>query len=135
MLFKDFYIFNYFVSLICGLNLLFPNIQETAVGYHFNISINPLFFFNTGNSSWIPPPGSGIAPIHPDEPAGKHVWLFNIQDDPNEYHDLSDVKPDIVKQLVGRLQYYYSSLVPPFYPPGDPRANPALHGGIWTNWE
>ncbi|XP_022099953.1 arylsulfatase B-like isoform X1 [Acanthaster planci] len=88
-----------------------------------------------GNSSWIPPPDSGIVPIHPVEQKSKYVWLFNIREDPNEYHDLSDARPDKVKELVGRLQYYYSSLVPPFYPPGDVRANPALHGGIWTNWE
>ncbi|XP_033642366.1 arylsulfatase B-like [Asterias rubens] len=88
-----------------------------------------------GNSSWIPPPEAGIVPIHPVEPVGKHVWLFNIQEDPNERFDLSGSEPDIVKRMVARLQYYYSTMVPPFYPPGDPKANPKLHGGIWTNWE
>ncbi|XP_038060730.1 arylsulfatase B-like [Patiria miniata] len=88
-----------------------------------------------GNSSWIPPPDSGIVPIYPLQVEGKHVWLFNVKDDPNEYSDLSDVKPDIVDMMVSRLQHYYDSLVPPYYPPGDFRANPALHDGIWTNWE
>ena len=90
---------------------------------------------NTGNGSWIPPPGSGITPISPVLVNGKHVWLFNIKDDPNEYYDLSDIKPDIVEMMIGRLQHYYENLVPPYYPPGDLKANPALHGGIWTNWE
>ncbi|XP_072165961.1 arylsulfatase B-like [Diadema setosum] len=34
------------------------------------------------NKSWIPVPGSGIAPINPSTPPTKKTWLFNIRDDP-----------------------------------------------------
>ena len=70
----------------------------------------------------------------PTDPPGKKLWLFNIAEDPNEYHDLSESQPDIVELLLDRLQAYYSTAIPVKYPPGDPDADPALHNGTWTNW-
>ncbi|XP_038067302.1 arylsulfatase B-like isoform X2 [Patiria miniata] len=88
-----------------------------------------------GNSSWIPPPGSGITPPTPHDPPDKMVWLFNITADPNEYYDMSSQRPDVVQRLMQRLQYYYEGSMPAFFPPLDPRANPKYHNGTWSDWE
>ena len=94
-----------------------------------------LFPHHTGNGTWFPVPNSGIVPPkHTDQP-GKRLWLFNIADDPNEYKDLSEYRPDVVMQLFNRLQEYYTDSVEPFYPAGDPRADPARHNDTWSDWE
>ncbi|XP_071484505.1 arylsulfatase B-like [Diadema antillarum] len=87
------------------------------------------------NSSWIPVPGSGIAPINPSTPPTKKTWLFNIKDDPLEKTDLSDENPAMVNFLLDRLQFYLNSSAPVFWPPLDPEGDPALHNGSWTSWE
>lgn len=63
-----------------------------------------------------------------------NVWLFDIEKDPNEYRDLSSVYPDVVKQMLKRLEYYQSTAVPVLKPEKDYNADPALHGGFWGPW-
>ncbi|XP_052256156.1 arylsulfatase B-like isoform X1 [Dreissena polymorpha] len=92
-----------------------------------------------GNSSWIPPPTLSKAAItiterHPPQTDVKNLWLFNIAKDPNEYNDLSEQEPVIVKKMLDRLQYYQSTAVPCRYPDDDPLADPAKHGGFWGPW-
>ncbi|XP_071945721.1 arylsulfatase B-like isoform X2 [Antedon mediterranea] len=87
-----------------------------------------------GNSSWIAPPESNIKAPVPTDPKGKFLWLFNIKDDPNEYNDLSALRPDIVYQLTERLAFYANSSLPVFFPPPDVRSNPALHDDMWSDW-
>eukprot|EP00057_Strongylocentrotus_purpuratus_P005794 XP_003731776.1 PREDICTED: arylsulfatase B-like [Strongylocentrotus purpuratus] len=84
---------------------------------------------------WKPPPESGLHTIYPVQKPKQKVWLFNITADPLEENDLSDTYPDVVAQLLHRLQYYYKDSVPPRYPPPDVNADPALHGGAWGPWE
>ncbi|KAL3871103.1 hypothetical protein ACJMK2_039122 [Sinanodonta woodiana] len=94
-----------------------------------------------GNGSWIPPPNIDTTLNHHEvkysthEDTSKNVWLFNIAKDPYEHVDLSKAYPSKVKEMLDRLAYYQSTAVPCQYPPEDPRANPALHGGFWGPWE
>lgn len=60
--------------------------------------------------------------------------LFHIPMDPCEYENIADVYPDIVKQMLQRLEEYNSTMIPPANKPVDPNANPALHGGDWKPW-
>uniref|UniRef100_A0A7M5V5R4 Sulfatase N-terminal domain-containing protein n=1 Tax=Clytia hemisphaerica TaxID=252671 RepID=A0A7M5V5R4_9CNID len=61
--------------------------------------------------------------------------LFNIIDDPCEYHDLSGKYPELLETMKKRLQFYEDSAVPPRRnETGDPRANPKLHNGVWVPW-
>ncbi|XP_071841442.1 arylsulfatase B-like [Apostichopus japonicus] len=90
---------------------------------------------NPGNGSWISPPEDGTPSVHPNEPASKNLWLFNIKQDPYEYFDLSESQTDIVKELLGRLDFYYKGAVPVEYPDGDPNCDPALHNNTWSSWE
>lgn len=61
--------------------------------------------------------------------------LFNIKDDPCEYHDLSEKHPDILASLVEKLNGYRGSMVPPRNNyTADPLANPKLYNGVWQPW-
>ena len=75
--------------------------------------------------------------LDPDRQVGdqvKNIWLFDIENDPNEQHDLSDQYPDKVDELLARLAFYNQSAVTPNYPPDDVQCNPALRGGFWGPW-
>ena len=64
----------------------------------------------------------------------KNVWLFDIKDDPSECVDLSDDYPEVVVDLLWRLNHYNSSAVPVFVPPLDLGHSPADTGGAWVPW-
>ncbi|XP_078681478.1 arylsulfatase B-like isoform X2 [Branchiostoma floridae x Branchiostoma belcheri] len=70
----------------------------------------------------------------PEDPPDKHLWLFNIRNDPQERTDLSTRYPDVVQALLEKLKTYSMTAVPPLWPPRDPRSNPALHGDIFGPW-
>ncbi|KAK3734802.1 hypothetical protein RRG08_063648 [Elysia crispata] len=90
-----------------------------------------------GNGSWVPPPGEGHSGVVVDpDPPTKRLWLFNIKDDPEEYHDISDQQPEMVERLLHMLVAFNDTAVPVRFPPTkDPKSNPALHGGVWGPWE
>ena len=75
-----------------------------------------------------------IKPGEEFPPEDKNIWLFNITADPTEDNDLSETHPQVVKQLLDRLQYYQSTAVKCNYPPDDQKANPKYHGGAWLPW-
>uniref|UniRef100_T1IX37 Sulfatase N-terminal domain-containing protein n=1 Tax=Strigamia maritima TaxID=126957 RepID=T1IX37_STRMM len=60
--------------------------------------------------------------------------LFNIKEDPCEFHNLALDKPDVLQMLLDKLNDYNSTAVPPVNKPDDPRANPRLHGYAWVPW-
>lgn len=62
--------------------------------------------------------------------------VFNLKDDPCEYHDLSEKRPDILKYLMEKLNGYRASMVPSRHNfTIDPLANPKLHNGVWEPWK
>ena len=83
----------------------------------------------------MPPPESGLVPIYPVTPKNKHLWLFNIREDPYEKFDISDSHPSVVNKMLNRMQEYYKGLVPPLWPDPDVRCDPQKHGGVWGPWE
>ncbi|KAI8501713.1 hypothetical protein Bbelb_209840 [Branchiostoma belcheri] len=87
-----------------------------------------------GHASWVPPPSSKQPWEKPKDPPGKHLWLFNIREDPEERTDLSQDHPQVVQELLEKLSGYNRTAVPVFYPEFDPQANPALHGDVWGPW-
>jgi len=104
-----------------------------------------------GNSSWIPPPewnqhlplkGDSDQDVPKDRtmhfrssPSTQNVWLFNVTADPEERLDLSESRPEVVRQLLDRLLYYNSTAGTPRFPKPDPNSNPKKHGGVWGPWE
>ncbi|CAH1255627.1 ARSB [Branchiostoma lanceolatum] len=87
-----------------------------------------------GNTSWVPPPSSKKPWEEPTDPEGKHLWLFNIREDPEERTELSEKHPRVVQELLEKLAAYNRTAVPVFYPFFDPQANPALHNDVWGPW-
>ncbi|PIK58897.1 putative arylsulfatase B isoform X2 [Apostichopus japonicus] len=81
------------------------------------------------------PPESNIRPFIPADKPGQKIWLFNITADPNEYKDMSDERPDVVKSMIAKLKAYYNTSVPVRYPSPSLNSNPALHLGVWGPWE
>lgn len=58
--------------------------------------------------------------------------LFDLEADPTERTDVKDKYPDVYKQMLDRLNFYWKSLVNATYPPPDPDSNPAKFGGVWS---
>ncbi len=44
------------------------------------------------------------------------VWLFNLQDDPTEQTDLSEVRPEKVAELQALIEAHWADARPPLYP-------------------
>ncbi|XP_072050878.1 arylsulfatase B-like [Amphiura filiformis] len=89
---------------------------------------------DTHNS--YPPPESNYTAFKAVEPESKHIWLFNITADPNEWNDLADDNPTVVEQMLHRLQEYYLNMTPPIWHDGeDSNCDPAKHEGVWGPWE
>ncbi|XP_076452393.1 arylsulfatase B-like [Babylonia areolata] len=136
---------------------LYPDTFDTRIRAAIRVGDYKLITGNPGNGSTIPPPEEpGIYPdpmtfsykckgptphLHyedNDDADGdnqKNVWLFNVVEDPEERHDLSGSKPEVVRKLLDRLQYYNSTAVPVNFPDPDPNADPGKHGGVWGPWK
>ncbi|KAK7093150.1 arylsulfatase B-like [Littorina saxatilis] len=65
----------------------------------------------------------------------KSPCLFHIPSDPCEFNNVAGSNPDIVQQLLKRLDQYRSTMVAPNNKPNDPNGDPAKHGGEWRPWK
>uniref|UniRef100_A0A8C5C8T7 Arylsulfatase I-like n=1 Tax=Gadus morhua TaxID=8049 RepID=A0A8C5C8T7_GADMO len=125
------------------------HIFDTNVQAAIRVGDWKLLTGDPGHGDWVPPqmlsslPGpwwtlertSTSSSSSSSKAAGhKNVWLFNISGDPYERWDQSAQRPDVVTALLERLAFYNRTAVPVFFPPDDPRADPALHGGAWVPW-
>ncbi|KAM8847726.1 arylsulfatase I-like [Synchiropus picturatus] len=114
-------------------------IWNTAVQAAIRAGDWKLLTGDPGYGDWTPPPmlpgfpGSWWTLERHTKPR-QSVWLFNISRDPYERFDLSQQRPDVVKQLMARLVYYNRTAVPVRYPSEDARAHPDLNGGAWVPW-
>lgn len=80
-----------------------------------------------------------------DNACGTKLWplnnmttaLYNIADDPWERNDVAADHPDIVAQLLARIEVWATTVqVSPYWASAgvDPASNPALHNNTWTPW-
>ena len=61
--------------------------------------------------------------------------VFHIPTDPCEFNNIADERPEIVQNLLRRIDEYASSAVKPVNKPPDKLANPTFHGGVWVPWK
>ena len=65
----------------------------------------------------------------------KHApCLFNITADPCEYNNLAEAMPDVVQELVARVNTFNETAVPIRNKPLDTRGLPEYHKGVWAPW-
>ncbi|XP_052091226.1 arylsulfatase B-like [Mytilus californianus] len=88
-----------------------------------------------GNGSWIytSTRGQNQNKLY-ERPNDKNIWLFNIENDPYEKHDLSTKRPEVVFDLLEMLANFALTSVPCFYPENDFMADPKYHEGYWGPW-
>ena len=61
--------------------------------------------------------------------------LFNITADPTEHHDISEDHPDIVRDMLKRLDEIEAGMIPPDVAPETRDGNPNNFGGNFeTGW-
>ncbi|KAF6725245.1 Arylsulfatase I [Oryzias melastigma] len=120
-------------------------VWDTSVQAAIRVGDWKLLTGDPGHGDWIPVQMLS-APVGPwwnlertmvpryKQSVHKDVWLFNITADPYERRDLSQQRPDVVLQLLGRLAFYNRTAVPVYFPPDDPRADPDRHQGAWVPW-
>ncbi len=93
--------------------------------------------FASGISGWFPPPhinqGNSLQQFYPER-LSKRVRLFNIAEDPTEHLEVSHEHPEIVRDMLGRLEAYHKHSTPVNFLDVDPHSNPELRGGIWQPW-
>ncbi|ELU18717.1 hypothetical protein CAPTEDRAFT_218441 [Capitella teleta] len=65
-------------------------------------------------------------------------WLkpcvFNITADPCEYYNIADFHPDILQELLQKVDEFNQTAVPPRNVPSDPKGLPINNNGVWGPW-
>jgi len=113
---------------------LYPNRFDTRIRAAIRVGDWKLITGDPGDGRWFPLPNK-YSNITDDLSKDKqNLWLFDIQNDPNEHKDLSKLRPDKVKLLLERLSAYNATAVPCRNPDADPNAAPSKHGGAWGPW-
>lgn len=104
-------------------------------------------------NGWTPPPESAAPILPPPDGAGVNckgevpcyfpnasfikggVFLFDIEADPYEKHNVAAANPEVVKQLQARLAFFAAKNISQENFPVDPASSPANFGGVWTPWQ
>lgn len=102
---------------------------------------------NWCTTGWVLPAGHGDPQPPPEAPCSGKVpcnvtgplinggtFLYDVVSDPFERHDVAAENPDIVSQLLAKLQAINATNIPQNNSGLDPRSNPKNFGGVWTPW-
>jgi arylsulfatase A-like enzyme len=84
-----------------------------------------------GDCGWTNIPG------HPSIASPKLAYkpmLFNLTADPFEQNDLASKKPEVLAQMLAKIEEYKKGMVKPLYQTADPHCNPGNTGGAWVPW-
>ena len=103
-------------------------------------------------NGWVPPPESANKPEPPPDVECSGLpcefnrsayivggtFLFDLDNDPHEHHDLASANPETVAALMAKLQAFNATKVPQDNPPVDPRSSPTHFNSsgepTWTPW-
>ena len=63
------------------------------------------------------------------------IKLFDLASDPSESENVATRYPDLVSEMIRRLEELEATSLPPFTGPDILAGNPKLNGGFdWTGW-
>jgi len=65
--------------------------------------------------------------------ADTEVYLYNIKEDPNEYHNIAKDNPTVVEELKEKLKVYYDSMIPPNIEEQIEEGNPSNFNGTFAS--
>ncbi|XP_070532400.1 arylsulfatase B-like isoform X2 [Ptychodera flava] len=96
----------------------------------------PAFRYPEKHLSWYDTPYDaddepGVGPAIP-EPEGTELWLFDMEADPCEESNVADDYPDVVADLMAKLDVYREDAYTDF-PDEDSSCDPALYDGWWSS--
>nr|XP_018914561.1 PREDICTED: arylsulfatase B-like [Bemisia tabaci] len=77
---------------------------------------------------------NGTDPLIPSDRCNEVPCLFNIQQDPCEFHNVADQHPSVVDALEELLEGYAAQLVESQEAEFDPAAHPKNWDGYWAPW-
>jgi len=63
---------------------------------------------------------------------GQPIYLFNLAEDPYEYNNTAQEFPDIVEEMMNRLEAYEATMIPPHIADLVEEGNPSHFGGVWS---
>ena len=96
--------------------------------------MNPIHHLFPGDSVWetarFANTSSFEYEVSKDSPE-KNVWLFNIENDPEERTDLSAAHPEKVRKLLERLAAYKKTAVAPQHAVAYLWSSPIINGGVF----
>ncbi|GAB0096048.1 arylsulfatase B [Sergentomyia squamirostris] len=64
----------------------------------------------------------------------KAPCLFHVDSDPCEEFNMASNFTSMVNEMQSRMRVIEAGAVPPGNVPGDPKSDPKLWNGVWTNW-
>ncbi len=86
------------------------------------------------DDDWTPPPESGLDTENSTDSSDKQLWLFNIDEDPEEKNDLSgdDAYKSTLEDMLADLKAYYDDSRDVIAPDDDKTYDPT--GSCWGPW-
>ena len=148
----------YYASNVCVARDNHPEPSTMSIPYTITNATSPPFCVN----GWVPPPESGGMPIlppgvqclaptassaaavAPSVPCvfdsnnsycnGQGIFLFDIETDPTEHFDLAAKYPEVVRQLMDRLDVFVNQSIYQENGAVDPASNPKYFNNVWTPW-
>ena len=61
-------------------------------------------------------------------------WQKQVLEKLSKHHLTGEQLPEVVKQLLGRLDYFVNLSIPQDRGIHDPNSDPSHFGGVWTPW-
>ena len=63
----------------------------------------------------------------------RQTYLYDLKDDPNEYHNIAMDNINVVEEMLQRYEEYESTMIPPNLSPEIDEGSPIHFNGVWSS--